>query len=163
MEGLEGLEALGNAAAVPVIIFLTQLIKKRIGNFKYGSDVLALGLSFVLCTGWTFYEMTPTEYATWAAYDGLHLFKWAIDRTLVGFATWLAASKIYDLGHGNKKRDTKSKEVLLKKKELEEKLLDLETSLQPVNVEPAKGDTHEEPVEETKDLSEQLREVLEGR
>ena len=149
-EALAGLEALGNAAAVPIIIFLTQMIKKRIGDFKYGTDVLSLIISFVLCTGWTFYYMTPETYGQWAALNGLELFKWGIDQLIAGFATWLAASKIYDLGHGNKKRQRKVAQV---KVELEEKIVILQKG---------NGESHEETVEEN-NLTSRLREVLEER
>ena len=40
----------------------------------------------------------------WSAFNGLQLFHWGIDQVVTGFATWLAASKVYDLAHGNKKR-----------------------------------------------------------
>jgi len=102
---LEGLEALGNAGLVPAVIFLTQLIKSKIGKFKARSDMLALLLSFGLCIGWEFYYMTPEGYTALAARNGIELFHWGIDLVLVGFATWLASSKLYDLGHGNKKRN----------------------------------------------------------
>lgn len=102
---MEGLEILGNAGVVPIVIFLTQLIKKKVGKFKYGSDVLALGLSLVLCLGWEFYYMSIEAFQTWQAMTGLETFRWGIDQLITGFATWLAASKIYDLGHGNKKKE----------------------------------------------------------
>ncbi len=147
-EALAGLEVLGNAAAVPIIIFLTQMIKKRIGDFKYGTDVLSLIISFVLCTGWTFYYMTPETYNEWAALNGLEIFKWATDQLIAGFATWLAASKIYDLGHGNKKRQRRVDQV---KVELEEKIVILQNG---------NGESHEETVEEN-DLTSRLRKILE--
>ena len=96
---MEGLEALGNVGVIPIVIFLTQLIKSKIGDFKYGSDVLALLLSFVLCVGWDFYYMSPETYLEWSGLNGLGIFKWIIsDVVLVGFGTWLSASKLYDLG-----------------------------------------------------------------
>ena len=156
MDGLQGLEALGNAGAVPIIIFLTQLIKKKIGDFKYGTDVLALLLSFALCTGWEFYYMTAETYAQWAAYNGLELFKWGIDQVLVGFATWLAAGKIYDLAHGNKKRDkkisTQLEIQLTEKGQLQEEILKLKNG---------HGDTDGQ-VEEDPEVSDKLRNILEG-
>lgn len=150
MEGLEGLEALGNAGAIPLIILFTQLFKKKVGEFKYGSDVLALLLSFILCTGWEFYYMNADTYVQWASLSGQGLFKWCIDQLITGFATWLAASKVYDLGHGNKKRQTK---VLQEKKILEEEIVILQNGN-------GNGEKHEESVEEI-DLSAKLREVLE--
>ena len=153
---MEGLEALGNAGAVPVIIFLTQLIKKQIGDFKYGTDVLALLLSFVLCTGWEFYYMTAEAYTTWAALTGLELFKWGIDQVVVGFATWLAASKIYDLTHGNKKRNKKMSTQLeihmTEKVELQEEIVKLKNG---------HGDIDEQ-TEEDPEVSDKLRNILEG-
>ena len=147
---MEGLEALGNAGAVPIVIFLTQLIKTKVGDIKYGSDVLALGMSMVLCVGWTFYYMEPVDFDLWVATNFLEKFKWGINQLVVGFATWLAASKIYDLGHGDKKRKSKITE---EKKALEEKIVVLQNGN-------GNGEKHEEPVEET-DLSSRLREVLE--
>jgi len=156
LEELVGLEALGNVAAVPIIIFLTQLIKKRIGDFKYGSDLLALVLSFFLCIGWTFYDMTPAAYVEWAAYNGLELFKWGIDQVLISFATWLAASKIYDLGHGNKKRTKKAasqfEAQVVEKIKLEEEIVKLKNG---------HGDTDEQ-IEKDSVVSAKLREILEG-
>lgn len=102
---MEGLEALGNMGVVPIVIALTQIIKRRIGDFKYGSDVLALLLSFGLCVGWEFYYMTPETYYTWAALSGLELFKWGVGMVGKGLGTWFSASKLYDFSHGNKKRD----------------------------------------------------------
>ncbi len=149
---MEGLEALGNAGVVPIIIFLTQMIKTKIGDFKYGTDVLALGMSMVLCVGWTFYYMDPMDFDIWIATGSLAKFKWVINQLIVGFATWLAASKIYDLGHGNKKRQLRVDQV---KVELEEKIIVLQNGN-------GNGEKHEEAVEET-DLSSRLREVLEER
>jgi len=144
---MEGLEALGNAGVVPIIILLTQLIKRKIGDFRYGSDVLALLMSFILCVGWEFYYMTPEAYVLWSSLNALELFKWAIsDVIVVGFATWLAASKIYDLGHGNKKR---AKRAVEEKEILEKEIVVLQN-----------GDNNEKTVEET-DLSSRLREILE--
>lgn len=157
MEGIEGLEALGNAAAIPVIIFLTQMIKKRVGDFKYGTDVLALILSFVLCTGWTFYYMTPETYTNWATLNGLALFKWGIDQVLIGFATWLAASKIYDLGHGNKKRGQKVSAQLelqmTEKVALQKEIVKLKNG----HTGDADGQNEEDPA-----ISDKLRNILEG-
>lgn len=157
MDGLQGLEALGNAGAVPIIIFLTQLIKKKIGNFKYGTDALALFLSFGLCTGWEFYYMTEETYKAWQALNGLGLFHWGVDQVIVGFATWLAASKIYDLAHGNKKRGKKVSTQLeihmTEKVKLQEEIVKLKNG--------HNGDT-DGPNEEDPEVSDKLRDILEG-
>jgi hypothetical protein len=156
LEGLESLGALGNAAAVPVIIFLTQIIKKTIGDFKYGSDLLAIGLSFILCTGWAFYDMTTSQYSAFVSLNGLGLFKWIIDQGVISFATWLAASKIYDLSHGNKKKEkevsTKIEKQVAEKEKLQEELVKLKT---------VQGDKDEQPMEKTV-VSDKLRAILGG-
>ena len=94
--------------------------------------------------------MTPEAYTVWSALNGLEFFQWLVAMAGTGFATWLAASKIYDLGHGNKKRKAR---VLLEKKELEETIVVLKNGN-------GNGEKYEEPVEET-DLSSRLREILE--
>jgi hypothetical protein len=153
---LEGLEALGNAGVVPIVIFLTQLIKKKIGDTKYGSDLLALLLSFLLCIGWEFYYMTAEAYTTWTALNGLGLFKWGIQQGVAGFATWLAASKVYDLAHGNKKRDkhvsTQLEIQMTEKVHLQEEIVKLKNG---------HGDKDEQ-AEEAPEVSDKLREILEG-
>lgn len=145
------LEVLGNAGAVPVVIFLTQLIKKRVGDFKYGSDLLALAISFVLCFGWTFYNMSSDGYALWQQMNGLETFRWTIDQFIVGFATWLAASKIYDLGHGNKKR---TQHVTA----LEKEIVELKNGHSSDSDEAGEvdGEAKEDPT-----VSDKLREILE--
>jgi len=150
LEEMNLIEGLGNMGVVPIVIFITQAIKKRIGDFKYGSDLLAAILSLVLCIGWEFYYMTAEAYTAWSSLSGLGFFQWAVVMVGTGFATWLAASKIYDLGHGNKKRAGK---VIEERKILEEKIVVLQNGT-------GNGEKHEEPVEED-DLSSRLREILE--
>jgi hypothetical protein len=146
---LETLEALGNAGVVPIVILFTQLFKKRFGDFKYGSDLLALGLSMVLCVGWVFYYMTPEAFNILASSDFLVQFRWGIDQLIMGFATWLAASKIYDLGHGNKKRE---KRQLEETEKLTEEIVKLKNGNGDMN-----GQTEEDPV-----VADKLRNILEG-
>jgi len=157
------LEVLGNAGAVPVVIFLTQLVKSKIGDFKYGSDLLALVLSFILCFGWTFYNMTSDGYFLWQQMNALETFRWGIDQLIVGFATWLAASKIYDLGHGNKKR-TQSMTAL------EDEIVKLKNGHsdpeEEADDEAFPHDTAGEPDGQDKDdstVSDKLRDILEGK
>jgi hypothetical protein len=142
---LEGLELLGNASVVPLVIFLTQIVKKRLPNFKYGTDALALILSLVLCFGWEFYYMSPTAFVSWKAMTGLATFKWGIDQLIAGFATWLAASKIYDLGHGNKKKEAE-------KEELQKEIVKLKNG---------SGDKDEQ-IAEDPVVTDKLRNILEG-
>ncbi len=149
MDGLEGLEALGNLGVVPIVILLTQMAKQRLGDFKYGSDALALALSFVLCLGWEFYYMTALQFAEWSALSGLGIFKWGVVQVGTGFGTWLAASKIYDLGHGDKKKE---KAVLTEKVKLEQEIVKLK------NGNGEKDGTHKEDPR----VPDQLRAILEG-
>jgi len=164
---LETLEVLGNAGVVPVVIFFTQLCKKKFGALKHGSDFLALGLSMTLCLGWAFYYMTPESLSALVTSDALSQFRWWIDQLIVGFATWLAASKIYDLGHGDKKKEKKfliEKEELveegiqrvgvekLRRKNLEEEIVKLKNGHGDMN-----GKTEEDPI-----IADKLRNILEG-
>ena len=145
---LEGFELLGNATLVPIVIFLTQLLKQHI-NFKYSSDAVALAVSFALCVGYEFYILNPEEaYAV----IGLHAaFKFIVDGAVTGFATWLASSKIYDLGHGNKKRSNRKDE---EKRILEEEVTMLRNGS-------GNGDITDEDTEEDSDLSQKLSDILE--
>lgn len=141
---------------VPIVIFLTQLVKSRIGDFKYGSDVLALLLSFLLCTGWEFYHMTPEAYMVWAELNGLELFKWGVIMVGKGFGTWFSASKIYDFGHGNKKRanavSTQLELHTVEKTQLQEEIVKLKNG---------HGGTDEQ-ADEGSEVSAKLRSILEG-
>ncbi len=153
---MEGLEALGNMGVVPIVIFLTQVIKKRIGDFKYGTDVLALILSLVLCVGWEFYYMTHEAYTAWAALSGLDLFKWIVSLLGKSLGTWFSASKLYDFSHGNKKRDKRVSAQLethvSEKVQLQEEIVKLKNG---------HGDKDEQ-AEESPEVSDKLRAILEG-
>ncbi len=153
---MEGLEALGNMGVVPIVIFLTQVIKKRIGDFKYGTDVLALILSLVLCVGWEFYYMSPEAHAAWTELSGLGFFKWSVSLLGKSLGTWFSASKLYDFSHGNKKRDKRVSaqlEVQMSEKvQLQEEIVKLK------NGNGEKG----EQTEESPEVSAKLRAILEG-
>jgi hypothetical protein len=156
VEGLASLEALGNVSVVPIVIFLTQLLKKYIVKFKYRADTVALVLSFILCIFWTLYNMPPSQFYELLNADFHFQFKYVIDQLIVGFATWLAASKLYDLGHGDKKRNKEVSEKIEKhvteKGQLVEEIIKLKNG---------HGDTdaqnEKDPV-----VSAKLREILEG-
>jgi hypothetical protein len=117
-------------------------------SFKYKSDVLALILSFVLCFGWTFYYMTPEAFSSLGVGSILVKFRWVVDQLVAGFATWLAASKIYDLGHGNKKRE---KVVSTERNQLQEEIVKLKNGNGDVN----------EPVKEDTEVTDELLKILE--
>ncbi len=153
---MEGLEALGNMGVVPIVIAVTQIVKRRIGDFKYGSDVLALLLSFSLCVGWEFYYMTPETYYTWTALSGLELFKWGVGMIGKGLGTWFSASKLYDFSHGNRKRDqevsTQLEGHITEKTKLQDEITKLKNG---------HGDSDEH-TEEDLVVSDKLRAILEG-
>lgn len=145
---MEDLSILGNAAAVPIIIFLTQLLKKNLRH-KYASDLVALGLSLIVCAGWELYTIEPTIIQELSG-SFLAKFRFSIDLIITSFATWLAASKVYDLGHGKKKHEKQSAE---EKKVLEEKIIILQN-----------GNGHGEADDkEDPKVSEKLLDILEGR
>ncbi len=145
---MEDLTVLGNAAAVPIIIFLTQLLKK---NFKFnrGSDFMALLLAIVVCSAWELYNITP-EALQEISVGFIAKFRFGIDLIITSFATWLAASKVYDLGHGTKK---KAKRVAEEKQELRNEIVKLKNG---------NGDADEEIVENA-EVVDKLRNILEER
>ncbi len=146
---MEDLTVLGNAAAVPIIIFLTQLLKK---NFKFnrGSDFMALLLAVVVCSGWEIYNITPETLQELSA-GFIVKFRFGVDIIVTSFATWLAASKIYDLGHGHKKTHIR---VEAEKKELRDEIVKLKNGHDH-------GETDEETMEAAED-SDKLRSILEA-
>jgi hypothetical protein len=148
---MEDLSALGNVALVPVVIFVTQTLKKRL-NFKRGPDALALLVSVCLCFGQDLYTATPEyiQQTIWGA-GVFTTFRWMVDNFIVSFATWLSASKLYDLGYRDKKTDKKMKEIEQKKTELETEIVKLKV-----------GGTHEV-VEQNPSVSKKLQDILEGR
>jgi hypothetical protein len=156
VEGLASLEVLGNASVVPVVIFLTQILKKYIVKFKYRTDAVALALSFILCIGWAFYNMPPSEFYSLLNADFHFQFKYTIDQLIIGFATWLAASKLYDLGHGAKKRDREVSETI--EKHITEKG---QLANEIIKLKNGHGDKDEQ-VDENPVVSGKLREILEG-
>src|SRR5262245_1079030 len=100
---MEDLSLLGNAAAVPIIVAITQFLKKNF-NFKRKANVISLLVSFGVCIGWEFYY-TPAEQLLELWGNGvISTGKHGIHLTLVSIATWLSASKSYDLFVGDKKR-----------------------------------------------------------
>ena len=145
---MEDLSVLGNAAAVPIIILLTQLLKKNL-NFKRGSDALALLLAVVVCSGWEIYNITPEEIQELSV-GFIVKFRFGVDLIITSFATWLAASKVYDLGHGQKKQ---AKQVEAEKKELNDEIIKLKNGN-------GQGEADEE-IMENPEIANKLREILE--
>lgn len=139
---------LGNAAAVPLIMAATQLLKKNF-SFKYKADVVSFGVALIVCPGWWFYY-TP-EADILAALGGgiVEVGKFTIQQAMIAVATWMTASKTYDLTTGNKKRLDKHTS---EKQELHSKISELETSLTGEN-----NDVERDP-----EIVDKLRQILEG-
>jgi len=92
--------------------------------------------------------MTQEAYAAWSSLTGLGFFKWAVLLLGKGFGTGLIASKVYDLGHGNKKRE---KVVSAERAQLQEEIVKLKNGNGDVN----------EPVEEDTEVTDELLKILE--
>jgi hypothetical protein len=123
---LEEFALLGNAAAVPIIIGTTQLLKKNF-SFKYKSDVVSFVVSLIICPLWWFYN-TPGEQVVDMFDDGVvATFKFIIELFLISVATYMTASKSYDMFSGNKKRDVKHTN---EKEELHGRIAELEERME---------------------------------
>lgn len=123
---MEEFALLGNAAAVPIIIGTTQLLKKNF-SFKYKSDVVSFVVSLIICPLWWFYN-TPEAQVIDMFDDGVvATVKFIIELFLISVATYMTASKSYDMFSGNKKRDVKH---TTEKDELQEKINELELNLE---------------------------------
>jgi hypothetical protein len=142
---MEDFALLGNAAAVPIIIGITQLLKKNF-SFKYKADVVSAAVAFIVCPLWWFYN-TPEIEILDALDDGIvATVKFVIQLLLISGATWLSAAKSYDLFAGNKKRDAV-------KQELQNKITELESK-------PEGG--ADDDVENNPEIVDRLRQILEG-
>lgn len=146
---MDDLTVLGNAAAVPIIIFLTQFLKKNF-KFKRGSDFMALLLAIAVCSGWELYNITPETLQELSA-GFIVKFRFGVDLVVTSFATWLAASKVYDLGHGQKKKHIR---VEAEKRKLKDEIVKLKNGNNH-------GEVDEETVETVED-SDKLRSILEA-
>jgi hypothetical protein len=156
LEELEGLKDLSNFSVIPLVIFIAQAIKNKLPDFKYGTDVLVLVLSISLCFGWEFYYMTPQDLFYWQSMSGLQAFKWFVYQSGVGIMTGFSASKIYDLGHGNKKRDQEVSTQL--EIQMEEKVA-LQKEI--IKLKNGNGEVDEQTTEDPV-VSDKLRAILEG-
>lgn len=140
---------LGNAAAVPIIIAITQALKKNF-NFNRKADVISLLVSFAVCFGWQFYHAADADVMLMLAAPLITKIRYTIDLVVVSFATWLSASKSYDLFIGDKKWDKKMEEIHTEKEDLKKQVEVLKN-----------GNGHTEPVEEDPELDQRLRDILE--
>jgi hypothetical protein len=146
---LEEFALLGNAAAVPIIIGTTQLLKKNF-SFKYKSDVVSFVVSLIICPLWWFYN-TPGEQVIDMFDDGVvATAKFIIELFLISVATYMTASKSYDMFSGNKKRDVKH---TTEKDELHGRIAELEERME------TGGEPADEPNEEI-EIRDKLLEIL---
>jgi len=123
---LEELALLGNAAAVPIIIGTTQLLKKNF-SFRYKSDVVSFVVSLIICPLWWFYN-TPEAQIIDTLDDGVvSTFKFGMELFLISVATYMTASKSYDMLSGNKRRTEKHTN---EKEELHGRIAELEQQME---------------------------------
>ena len=147
---MEDLSLLGNAAAVPVIVAVTQFLKKNF-DFNRKADAIAFFVSLAVCFGWEFYY-TPTQelIVLWSG-GFIESLKHIIYQVLVSIATWMSASKSYDLLLGEKKR----------KQELDGHLEEKEALKQEVSqLRNGNGENNDPEVAE---VDQKVRNILEGR
>ncbi len=135
---MEEFALLGNAAAVPIIIGITQLLKKNF-SFRYKSDVMSFVVSLIICPLWWFYN-TPEAQIVDMFDDGVVVtLKFIIELFLISVATYMTASKSYGMFSGNKKRTEKHTN---EKEELHGRIAELEQRME-TGGEPADGSNEE--------------------
>jgi len=154
---VEDFALLGNAAAVPIIMAITQLLKKNF-SFRYKADVVSFVVALVICPLWWFYN-TPELEIVDALNDGtVASIKFVMTQIMIGIATWLSATKSYDLLSGNKKRADKHAGEIEKIQTHNETLSAHITELENGS---GSGGNYESEVDVGDD--EKLLEILEGR
>lgn len=149
---MNDLSLLGNAAAVPVIMAITQALKKNF-KFKRRSDTITLAVSVLVCFGWSFYVATDVELMRQWAAGPVVAAKSAIELLIISFATWLSASKSYDLFIGEKKRGKTLEGHLEENQALKKKIEVLKNG----------NEKKEAVVEKNSSEDSKLRSILEGR
>lgn len=145
---MEDLSLLGNAAAVPIIVAITQYLKRNF-SFKYKAEVVALAVSIVVSLGWSFYNTPAAQLEAAVASGWIPMFKGLFRELIIAGATWLSATKSYDMFLGEKKRTTRHDE---EKRVLKERIAELESTEEHSNAD----------AEMDQDLSARLRQILEG-
>jgi hypothetical protein len=150
---LEDFSLIGNAAAVPIIIAATQLLKKNF-SFKYKADVVSFVVAMVICPLWWFYN-TPEAVIIDALNDGIvPTTKFIMMQFLIAVATYMSASKSYDLFSGNKKREDRRRTDHAEKEELQTKVQQLEVLTME------SGGKYEDEPEDDNEISDKLLEIL---
>ena len=121
---MEDLSLLGNAAAVPIIIAVTQFLKRNF-DFKRKSEVTSLLVSFGVCFGWEFYYTPSDQLILWWGSGIIPMAKHSIQLVLVSCATWLSASKSYDFFVGDKKKQQEINGHIQEKETLKKQVTEL--------------------------------------
>ncbi len=155
---LEDLSLLGNVAAVPVVIAITQYLKGHL-NFKRKADVIALPVSVLVCFGWEFFNLPETELAIVWGGSFVSVVKHVGELAMISVATWMSASKSYDLFVGEKKRAKVLDQHVVDKNELVIAKVGLEKELVKMRNGNGKPET---PVSKNTDLDNKLRSILES-
>lgn len=146
---------LGNAAAVPMIIAITQWLKNNFATqFKRRADVISLIVSFVVCIGWWLYHTPEVEIINSLTGDWITIMKSIITMITISVATWLSSKGSYDLFLGEKKRTRKLNTHLIENKKLRKELEAVRNEYET---------RKKVPTSEVIDLAEKLRSILEGR
>ncbi len=145
---MESFSLIGNAAAVPIIVGITQLLKKNF-SFRYKSDMVSLIVSLLVCPLWWFWHTPELEIAAAVSGGVVVVGKFVMGQTLVAIATYMAASKSYDMFFGNKKR---TKQHVGEKQELYDKIAELEHRL---------GGEDRNAVDDSPEKVDRLRQILE--
>ena len=147
---MDDLSVLGNAAAIPIIIAITEFLKRNF-EFKRKSEVMSLFVSFGVCLGWEIYTTPEAELISiWTGGiipTGQHLIHLAV----ISCATWLSASKSYDFLLGEKRRNAQIASHIVEKENLKQQIKELRANQPAVE-------------EDTPDaeLDNKVREILEA-
>jgi len=158
---MEELALLGNAAAVPIVMGITQVLKKNL-SFRYKSEFVSFVVSLTVCPAWWLYNTPDPEIQKVVNGSFLDIVRGGMDLFIISAATWLSATKSYDLFSGNRKRRAelgKEKEEIQKKhaeekEALVQKIQELESSLRG-------GEKNES--SEKNEVNDKLVGILEGR
>jgi len=149
---LEDLTVLGNAALIPIIIALTQFLKRNF-NFNRKSEVLSLFVSLGTTVCWELYYTSEQELLLLWGNGIIPTIKHVMHLVVVSGATWLSASKSYDFFLGEKRRKAEIQEHIEEKESLK---------LQVTELKNGNGSGHETDPHSDSELDEKVRNILEG-
>ena len=157
---MEDLTVLGNAAVVPVVITITQFLKRNFST-RRAPELVALGVSLILCFGWDLYTADIAQLRGVFESGNLEIFRWGIKNLIISFATWLSASKLYDFTYGEKKTQRKFEDINKQKELLQSEVTELRHGRDGADL--STEEPIDEAMEEDPNLSSKLQNILEGR